>query len=637
MKNHPSIPISLLKSLQEHIDILKIDVPIEVRRQIWVKDENSFKKSLIPHIRSYINQYISGWSRIKRQISKPIVSGGGGDDNKIIDHDILLNTIQVEEQSKNEYIDIYSSTSSLNPMIEIEETQINQSAYSFGLKRRSNEHLKTIIDYIGNDLFLYNLTLKYIKEIIALGASKGITVERAIKNLGFPTCTIDDDSDGSSRITFMSGVIQALSSLRFDLIMSQHDRNQSEICENDDIYKFAWCLDACINDNNFDERRLKEMKLTIKSVEKRTKKRKTPSQRSPLRTRIQTRKSRKLSEDEEDDDDDYQYDSDKEEQESINKKQQQLKHRPSAFRLKSGNTVLVESRTDSLDNQSKESVIIGDISLVLRRSNSLIGILHNIFNRITNHAKSNTNPTTDKVLTWLTGFLHIALEIQPIISNGDRWLNENELNPPKPRKNDQLFNEFIKEMVKIIKITEEIDEYQEQIEKILFSEENKHIFSLIGEQPLFTYIILFFTLTRVATADEDALIPLLKLLKDQVGVKLELYPEFIQDLLFTLATAEYEEVQNLRPLIIDDLLLDLSGQSDYIHLQLLNYLILAVDSDHISFKDFNYYLTSMVEMSKKRNDNREIIKCYKEIYEYYDVYFKNHSIDTSYLNSILSK
>lgn len=626
MKNHPSIPLSLLKSLQEHIDILKIDVPLEVRRQIWVKDENAFKKALIPHIRSYINQFISGWSRIRRQIIKPI------DDDKVVDPDLILNTMDIEGHNKNELLDIYHS-SNTNPMIEIEEPQINQSSYSFGLKRKSNEYLKTIIDYIGNDLYLYNITLKYIKEIIALGSSKGITVERAIKNLNFPMSIIEDESEGTSRITFMSGVIQALSSLRFDLIMSQHDRNQNEICENDDIYKFAWCLDACINDNNFDERRLKEMKITIKSIEKRSKKRKAPTLRSSssstssTRTRMQTRKSRKLNEEDDEEDEDYQYDSD-------NESKKQTKHRPSAFRLKSGNTVLVESRADSLDNQSKESIIIGDISLVLRRSNSLLGILHNIFNRIMNHSKSNTNPNTDKDLTWLSGFLHIALEIQSIISNGDRWLSDNELNPPRPRKNDQLFNDFIREMVKIVKLTEENDEYQEQIEKIF--EENKNIFDMIGEQGLFTYIMLFFTLTRVATADEDSLIPLLKMLKNQVGVKLECYPEFIQDLLFTLATAEYEEVQNLRPLIINEVLLPLAGQSDYIHLQLLNYLILAVDSDHISFKDFNYYLTSLVEMNK-RNENKEIIKTYKEIYEYYEVYFKNHSIDTSYLDPILSK
>jgi hypothetical protein len=52
---------------------------------------------------------------------------------------------------------------------------------------------------------------------------------------------------------------QILGSLRFDLLMTQHDRSHTPICENDALYRFAWCLDAIRREKSVEQRHYDEM------------------------------------------------------------------------------------------------------------------------------------------------------------------------------------------------------------------------------------------------------------------------------------------------------------------------------------------------------------------------------------------
>ncbi|XP_049851420.1 uncharacterized protein LOC126325954 [Schistocerca gregaria] len=59
----------------------------------------------------------------------------------------------------------------------------------------------------------------------------------------------------------------AMASLRFDLIMSQHDQNHIAICEEDLVYKFCWCLGVCMKDRHFGDRHLDEMESIVRSIQ----------------------------------------------------------------------------------------------------------------------------------------------------------------------------------------------------------------------------------------------------------------------------------------------------------------------------------------------------------------------------------
>jgi hypothetical protein len=52
---------------------------------------------------------------------------------------------------------------------------------------------------------------------------------------------------------------QILASLRFDILMAQHDRTHTQVCERDELYRFAWCLDAVRREKNVEERHFDEM------------------------------------------------------------------------------------------------------------------------------------------------------------------------------------------------------------------------------------------------------------------------------------------------------------------------------------------------------------------------------------------
>lgn len=52
------------------------------------------------------------------------------------------------------------------------------------------------------------------------------------------------DSEGN----YLSRQVQAMCTLRSQLLMAVHDSGAAELCKHDPAYKLAWCLDACLRD-----------------------------------------------------------------------------------------------------------------------------------------------------------------------------------------------------------------------------------------------------------------------------------------------------------------------------------------------------------------------------------------------------
>lgn len=98
--------------------------------------------------------------------------------------------------------------------------------------RRQNEVLVTLAQFVGKNIALYDTILQYLR-----------TLFLHTNNPHY--CT-----------------------LRVSLLMELHDLGVTEITSMDPCHKFAWCLDACIRENNFDSKRSREMQFFLENTKK---------------------------------------------------------------------------------------------------------------------------------------------------------------------------------------------------------------------------------------------------------------------------------------------------------------------------------------------------------------------------------
>jgi hypothetical protein len=151
-------------------------------------------------------------------------------------------------------------------------TPIN--SYSAFGRREINIPLQLLSDYIGEHVTLYTSAIQYVRRLMseiqayqlkprsildfdrqfpllnALGILHLFTVFQSSSSL---------DNPSSSPIGLDPSLKQILGSLRFDLLMAQHDRTHTSICENDGLYRFAWCMDAIRREKTVEERHFEEM------------------------------------------------------------------------------------------------------------------------------------------------------------------------------------------------------------------------------------------------------------------------------------------------------------------------------------------------------------------------------------------
>lgn len=99
-------------------------------------------------------------------------------------------------------------------------------------QRRQNEVIQNLVKMIGKNVILYDTCLQFLR-----------TLYLRTKNSHY--CT-----------------------LRVELLMALHDSEIQEITAMDLCHKFAWCLDACIRENNIDIKRSRELKAFLESIRK---------------------------------------------------------------------------------------------------------------------------------------------------------------------------------------------------------------------------------------------------------------------------------------------------------------------------------------------------------------------------------
>ncbi|CAG5108539.1 Oidioi.mRNA.OKI2018_I69.chr1.g3845.t1.cds [Oikopleura dioica] len=59
-----------------------------------------------------------------------------------------------------------------------------------------------------------------------------------------------------------------VASLRSGLLMALHDSKFKDILQRDEIYKFTWCMDACIRANSIDEKQRRELTTVLNGIKK---------------------------------------------------------------------------------------------------------------------------------------------------------------------------------------------------------------------------------------------------------------------------------------------------------------------------------------------------------------------------------
>lgn len=146
------------------------------------------------------------------------------------------------------------------------------NSYSQFSRRELNIPLQLLSDYIGEHLPLYQSAIKYVRRLMMeIQAYQhkprlGIDLERQcplLASLGIlPLFTVHQVNRQGSEppvISIDPALAQILGSLRFDLLMAQHDRTHTSICENDSLYRFAWCLDAIRREKTVEQRHYDEM------------------------------------------------------------------------------------------------------------------------------------------------------------------------------------------------------------------------------------------------------------------------------------------------------------------------------------------------------------------------------------------
>lgn len=180
--------------------------------------------------------------------------------------------------------------------------QVN--SYSAASARDFNIPLQLLTDYIGDNIPLYTSAMRYVRRLMAeiqafqhklrpvvdyehffpLMSSLGILKLWTIYETPSSTTSGNHNSsdadasanpsganesekgaagkDSSSKpkpIGIDPSLNQILGALRFDLLMAQHDRSHTSLCEQDDLYRYAWCLDAVRREKTVEQRHFDEM------------------------------------------------------------------------------------------------------------------------------------------------------------------------------------------------------------------------------------------------------------------------------------------------------------------------------------------------------------------------------------------
>ncbi|KAI1295477.1 Negative elongation factor B [Halotydeus destructor] len=99
-------------------------------------------------------------------------------------------------------------------------------------QRRQNEIIQKLVQMVGKNVLLYDTVVQFLR-----------THYLRTRNVHY--CT-----------------------LRVELLMALHDAEVQEITTMDPCHKFAWCLDACIREQNVDPKRSRELQAALEGIKK---------------------------------------------------------------------------------------------------------------------------------------------------------------------------------------------------------------------------------------------------------------------------------------------------------------------------------------------------------------------------------
>eukprot|EP01122_Echinamoeba_exundans_P011300 TRINITY_DN4445_c0_g1_i1.p1 TRINITY_DN4445_c0_g1~~TRINITY_DN4445_c0_g1_i1.p1 ORF type:complete len:748 (+),score=114.06 TRINITY_DN4445_c0_g1_i1:24-2267(+) len=264
MRGHESIPPRVLDLLladpylkTHRPDILSSLAPIQVRQQLWARDPNGAYASMLSLIcRRFHNELPSLNHQILFEAASSFrqslihLMGSGSEDATAADQpstnpssasanpNSATNTAKSTTSSTASKSDLFTSSDT------VQGTQLRLGATLDAETQRSSAQrvLSSLPSLLSRRVILRRKR----------GAAAACLHE-LLDNLGTSTSLY------SAALAWFRTQPVELADARHDLLMAAHDLDRRSLCEADPIYRASWVLDACLKDDQFDERRLKEL------------------------------------------------------------------------------------------------------------------------------------------------------------------------------------------------------------------------------------------------------------------------------------------------------------------------------------------------------------------------------------------
>ena len=177
------------------------------------------------------------------------------------------------------------------------------NSYTTASTRELNIPLQLLTDYIGDQPQLYASAVRFVRRLMmeiqsyqlkmrpgieferqfpllsSLGVLPLFTITKPLSSTSSSSVSSSSSTTTATTVTTASSTLtsetspsspaqpvgvdpmlsQILGSLRFDLLMAQHDRVHTSLCEQDELYRFAWCIDAIRRERAVEQRHYDEM------------------------------------------------------------------------------------------------------------------------------------------------------------------------------------------------------------------------------------------------------------------------------------------------------------------------------------------------------------------------------------------
>jgi negative elongation factor B len=228
---HSSVSDDLREKLLERIDSLQTHDPINKERILRELLDKSFPVIRIPKLQPVVLALLKNLDQVDDKYLKQLVA-----DKQLYDKLDVSVKRQIWQQHQGLFGDevspLFSQYIKDKEKILHSYEQLTSFFVLSPRQRRQNEVIQSLVKMIGKNVLLYDTCLQFLR-----------TLYLRTKNSHY--CT-----------------------LRVELLMALHDAEVQEITAMDPCHKFAWCLDACIREQNIDLKRSRELQGLLEGVRK---------------------------------------------------------------------------------------------------------------------------------------------------------------------------------------------------------------------------------------------------------------------------------------------------------------------------------------------------------------------------------